>query len=149
MTDHLPECLVPDFERGFWICICKNLRKCEDRVREDERSNNFTPDDHADAITEAFQRGLDAAREAVEAMDIHGCLPHRGPIGCNCIGPQVIAAIDALRKDGCKKARDEAFSEALRIIEKHRISGYFCSCGAEINSQEAHHSQMIRIAKDS
>ena len=54
-----------------------------------------------------------------------------------------------VRVSWSKKARDEAFSEALRIIEKHRISGYFCSCGAEINSQEAHHSQMIRIAKDS
>lgn len=48
-----------------------------------------------------------------------------------------------------KRGADEAFSKALSIIDKHRISGYFCSCGAEINSQEAHHSQMIRIAKES
>ena len=49
------------------------------------------------ACYEQGQRdALAAAREAVEAMDLHGCLPHPGPIGCNCIGPQIIAAIDAL-----------------------------------------------------
>ena len=66
MIDHLPECLTPmDLNRGFWLCICKELRACEQRVRDDERSSNFTPDDHSNGMTEAFQRGLDAAREAV------------------------------------------------------------------------------------
>jgi hypothetical protein len=32
MTEHLPECLVPDFEKGLWICICNQLRACEQRV---------------------------------------------------------------------------------------------------------------------
>ena len=43
MTDHLPECLVPDFDQGLWICICNQLRACEQRV-------------------------LDAAREAVDRL---------------------------------------------------------------------------------
>lgn len=33
MSDHLPECLVPDFENERWICICNQLRACEQRVR--------------------------------------------------------------------------------------------------------------------
>jgi len=32
MTEHLPECLVPDFDKGLWICICNQLRACEERV---------------------------------------------------------------------------------------------------------------------
>jgi len=33
MSDHLPECLVPDFTKGFWVCICKQLRRCAERIR--------------------------------------------------------------------------------------------------------------------
>lgn len=75
---HLPECGV-SFACGVCgnlsntRCICRQLRACEQRV-------------------------LDAAREAVEEMDLHGCHPYRFP-DCNCLGPQVIAAIDALRKE--------------------------------------------------
>lgn len=32
MSDHLPECLVPEFDKGRWICICNQLRACEARV---------------------------------------------------------------------------------------------------------------------
>lgn len=76
MSDHLPECvdaMIPDFHNERWVCICAALRSCEERV-------------------------LNAAREAVEEMDLHGCHPYRFP-DCNCLGPQVIAAIDALRKE--------------------------------------------------
>ena len=51
----------------------------------------------AKGYAEGYATALDAAREAVEAMDLHGCLP-RGPIDCNCVGPKVIAAIDALKE---------------------------------------------------
>ena len=88
MTEHLPECpiLKPccddvEFpEHGFCgnfvgrclhcraECICDALRACEQRIREDERSSNFTPDDHADGMTEAFRLGLAAARESVESQ---------------------------------------------------------------------------------
>ena len=43
------------------------------------------------------QNALAAAVKAVEAMNLHGC-QFRFPT-CNCIGRQVIAVIDALRKD--------------------------------------------------
>ena len=46
---------------------------------------------------DGYSAALNAVREAVEEMDLHGCLPHQGPIGCNCVGPKVIAAIDGLR----------------------------------------------------
>jgi hypothetical protein len=64
MTEHLPEC-EPGYLGDVWICICNQLRACEQRVREDEQSSNFTPDDQSDGMTEAYQRGLDAAREAI------------------------------------------------------------------------------------
>lgn len=35
MPDHLPECLVPDFDKSLWICICNHLRACEQRVAEE------------------------------------------------------------------------------------------------------------------
>lgn len=48
MNDHLPECsnsMIPDFHNERWICICDQLRACEQRV-------------------------LNAAREAVDSMVI-------------------------------------------------------------------------------
>ena len=73
MTEHLPECWAKDPSDPPAWCICDELRACERRM-------------------------LDAAREVVEEMDLHGCHPYRFP-DCNCLGPQVIAAIDALRKE--------------------------------------------------
>ena len=46
------------------FCQCSALVK----AREDERSNNFTPDDFSEAMTEAYQRGLNDALEAVELI---------------------------------------------------------------------------------
>ena len=37
MTEHLPECLVPDFDKGLWVCICNQLRACEARVLDAAR----------------------------------------------------------------------------------------------------------------
>lgn len=83
MTEHLPiqrwkkiftrypaSEVLPN-ENGEYVTYADHvaaLRACEARVREDERSSNFTPDDHSNGMTEAYQRGLDAAREAVEAI---------------------------------------------------------------------------------
>ena len=72
MTEHLPEC--PWFPNTHDAVTCRDAETlvtfCEviAKVREDERSNNFTPDDHANGMTEAYQRGLDAAQEAVDAL---------------------------------------------------------------------------------
>jgi len=70
---HLPECWAKHQSDPQAWCICDELQACEERV-------------------------LNAAREVVEEMDLHGCHPYRFP-DCNCLGPQVIAAIDALRKE--------------------------------------------------
>ena len=50
------------------VCCCDALRACEKRVREDEQSHNFSPEIHWDGMAEAYQRGLDAAREAVRGL---------------------------------------------------------------------------------
>lgn len=105
MTEHLPECplLEPcsaDIpQHGFCSrqnticihcdqnticihcereCICDRLRACEERVREDERSSNFTADDHANGMTESYHRGFDdarwiAAKEALEGVQHENC----------------------------------------------------------------------------
>lgn len=33
--DHLPECLVPIFDDGRWLCICNQLYAYGNRVREE------------------------------------------------------------------------------------------------------------------
>ena len=82
------------------FCQCAALAK----AREDERSNNFTPDDFSDGMTEAYLRGLDAAREAVEAIPalykIRGDFDTYGPYaeGKTDMKDLAISAIDALRK---------------------------------------------------
>ena len=58
----------PDNEERLLKVPHRVVADIENRVREDERSNNFTPDDHSDGMTESYQRGLDAAREVVEAI---------------------------------------------------------------------------------
>ena len=106
MNEHLPECWAKhESDPPAW-CICDELRACEERVREDEQSNNFSPDIHWDGMAESYQRGLDAAREALfgaKAIDVYYGRGLDEP-------PQFIwlnnalAAIDALRR----KENDEA-----------------------------------------
>ena len=38
----------------------------------------------------------------------------------------------------------DAISKCIDIVERHRISGYVCSCGAEIYSQADHHASEMR-----
>jgi hypothetical protein len=77
-------------------CQCKLIAK----VREDERGNNFTPDDFSNAMTEPYQRGLDAARKAVlgaKAIDVaygRGLDEPAQFVWLN----NALAAIDALRE---------------------------------------------------
>ena len=77
------------------------MTEFEQEIREDERSNNFTPDDFSNAMTESYQRGLDAARKAVlgaKAIDVaygRGLDEPAQFVWLN----NALAAIDALRKD--------------------------------------------------
>ena len=94
MTEHLPECPMStkDSICRCLPCICDALRACEERVREDEQSHNFSPDIHWDGMAEAYQRGLDVAREAV--ADING----KWVFGPRIYKHKALSAIDALRK---------------------------------------------------
>ena len=102
--DHVEEC--PSYYVDCWgtvcycdyehICMCRELRACEQRVREDERSNNFTPDDHSNGMTEAYQRGLDAAREAVKGVNWFN--DDGKMLSAIVATAESLAAIDALRK---------------------------------------------------
>ena len=101
MTEHLPECpsksIVCEGEYCYCdyahFCCCDALRDCEERVHE----SAYQAGKAYGLTVNGYARGLDAARAVVEKMNLHGCLP-RGPINCNCIGPKIIAVIDALRK---------------------------------------------------
>jgi len=65
------------------------------KAREDERSNNFTPDDFSSAMTEAYQRGLDAAREAIATAALQWPSNWDRALGATA----ALAAIDALREE--------------------------------------------------
>ena len=66
MTNHLPEChtsMIPDFHNERWICICDQLRACEQRVL------SLNPVGLGVLIAQrARERALDAAREALDAL---------------------------------------------------------------------------------
>ena len=56
---------------------------------------------HADAqaaIAAAEADMLAKCVTTVEAMDIHGSHPYRGVVHCNCLGPQIVAALRALQE---------------------------------------------------
>jgi len=96
MNKHLPECWAKhESDPPAW-CICDELRACEERVTN--QSNREWAEISVADEARIWSEALDAAREAVEAMDLHGCHPYRGLLNCNCVGPKVIAAIDALRE---------------------------------------------------
>lgn len=104
MSDHLPECYWAKFackrETGHWSdsrgayewcgscqfpCICRNLRACEQRLTEGWCK--------AVCANSNYEAGLDAARDAVEALH-----SDRTPIRAGF--RRAIAAIDALRDSG-------------------------------------------------
>lgn len=92
MTEHLPECP----KSGCPACYEQGKHECKEThaIRGLKDINRIAARGYDDGQRDA----LLAAREAVEAMDIHGC-QFKNCIVCNCIGPQVIAAINALRKE--------------------------------------------------
>ena len=98
MTEHLPECWATHPSDPPAWCICDELRACEARVRADERSNNFTPDDHADGMTEAYQRGLDAVREAVASCTWDKGVSSDFDATVSAVLAETLAAIDALKE---------------------------------------------------
>lgn len=76
--------------------------------------------------------------------DRAGTSPSEGSeiYACNCI------VLKAAREDTRIETLYNAMRKAIRIIETHRISGYFCSCGSTVNAEWMHHTQMIQRALD-
>lgn len=87
MNDHLPECLLPDFEKGVWVCCCPQLRACEQRVFQEQIVGR-----QHDMVL-GYQRGLAAARRAVQVLP-------KGGMGlkAHALWRDALAAIDALRR---------------------------------------------------
>ena len=88
MSNHLPECLHDDDTYGLrGLCICDELRACEQRVRQSAATLwDRTSEQMAAARVEGIRAGLDAAREAVKALH------HQHPL----IWPTDVGAMQAL-----------------------------------------------------
>lgn len=74
MTEHLPECPVEKMLRsgrtvGSQSCICEHLRACEERV--EESIDRAWQQAAQLAVAHARTATLDAAREAVAALDAY------------------------------------------------------------------------------
>jgi hypothetical protein len=123
MSKHLPECqdaLIPDWENERWICICKYLRACEQRV-------------------------LDAAREAI--AEIHQPIP---VIQCECgwyancpeCGPESIRIVGSVCRICCDDWGDHGYCDDMHNEDDtpvHHVggdmwSGPFCPVIAAIDA---------------
>ena len=99
MTEHLPEC-EPCYLDVVWICICNQLRACEQRVLKDTVPGEW----HEKRMAWVRKDALDAAREAVEAIPapykIRGDFETFGPYneGRADMKDAALSGIDALRK---------------------------------------------------
>lgn len=83
MSDHLPECLLPDFDKGVWVCCCAQLRACQERVWKSAHLEE-------DALIQVVrQETLQAAHDAVAVLFPQERYPDEHAA--------VLAAIDALR----------------------------------------------------
>lgn len=94
MTEHLPECWAKhESDPPAW-CICDELRACEQRVRKDEQSHFLTRYLFG-RNGGGYERGLDAAREAVVVL----CWRKQYEGFVSTVDPQrVLAAIDAVKE---------------------------------------------------
>ena len=86
--NHLPECTV-SHQHVDYLCICEQLRACEQRVREEIDREAFVLDE-GDPFRQVYRKGLDAGREAVKGFLI-------GDTDCDRKYWEVIDDIDALK----------------------------------------------------
>lgn len=110
MTEHLPECTYSPGQSGFGginsgisstqpyfppsLCICNQLRDCEKRVTG--QVNREWAEVSVDAELRIWNEALDAAREAVDAVQGYDELQYPGQVSIQHVA---LAAIDALT--GC------------------------------------------------
>ena len=108
MTEHLPECLVPDFDKSLWICICNQLRACEARVsafysaeieRQGAQWEKSCRQFYRSGSDDGRELALDAAREAVKHLQHSDDCYYAEGVLCHCEIKRVITAIDALREE--------------------------------------------------
>ena len=87
MTEHLPEC-EPCYLDVVWICICNQLRACEQRVLKDTVPGEW----HEKRMAWVRKDALDKAMEAVAELEFFRTNP------ATIIRPRALASIDALRR---------------------------------------------------
>ncbi len=98
MTEHLPECPVEKMLRsgrtvGSQSCICEQLRACEQRCDEKRHAEvRAWSELSRDNFDDGFAAGLDAAREAVAAVEYLPTNPEK------MIRSMALDAIDALKE---------------------------------------------------
>ena len=99
MTDHLPECWIVSQSNPLNGCICTELRACEQRVRmEDDDYAYVAAQAEADGRRHGWAAGLDAAREALDALPTEQTVKE----GVSEFWVEInhaLAAIDALREE--------------------------------------------------
>lgn len=86
MSDHIPECLLPDFEKGVWVCCCAQLRAFEQRIHAQHLARDL------DDIRFGREEGIREAWEA--AVNVRNQSP--APFA-EFVYREVLPAIDALR----------------------------------------------------
>jgi hypothetical protein len=114
-------------------------------VRDDERSSNVTPDDFSEAMAESYQRGLGAAREAVEAthlpMPVIQCACGWG-VNCPECGPESNRTVGHVCRKCCGDWGDHGYCDDMHNEDDapvHHVdgvmwSGPFCPVIAIIDS---------------
>jgi len=69
-SSHLPECLLPDFEAGKWICICNQLQACTNRVLAERAESRDEPASYQAGVHTGLGKAIAAVENELEfAMD--------------------------------------------------------------------------------
>ena len=115
MNGHLPEFPSSSSDPLAADCQCHRLRACEQRVRQSAATLwDRTSEQMAAARVEGIRAGLDAAREAVNALE-RLLDVEKGKGGYDCCGcttpstllEDALAAIDALKEDNDQRSQAE------------------------------------------
>jgi len=133
VSDHLPECLVPDFTKGFWVCICKQLRRCAERTRLEDLP--AVVEMYNAEYANGFDDGVASVGEDVKYGRRHFMVDPDNEQRLLKIPPHTVDAIrgdleDEIRQDQCSicctaggVVAAAEFREGYRMGKKDAISG--------------------------